>query len=351
MADSAEAYGISLEAVTPASIQRMLLIDYISRIELSRVEFISKRQEIIDLSKLIAYSVLYHKYDWEIFQHLIQSNLIIRWNRINPGNIIDERTRINDTYLEGILKKNRKSIHEIRGEILKPVLDEVNRNTRLLAEEKNIQLLLSEKFLDHLRPIIWFILLKYQGSKDYFELLNFIRSELRSFMEKSKIAEYLSLMILELLSSAENTNLQNYAKKVYKGSRHVENVLYDSTVRSTILKELEKQGERLTLSFKLRGIGSSIGTGHRLQVTIYNKESEYSALKESVNDKKNLEIWEKSLIEFYQDLPDTEANTELGMYYLSYLSEACKKVNIRFESNVNQILSSELTVITLALSF
>ena len=40
----------------------------------------------------------------------------------------------------------------------------------------------------------------------------------------------------------------------------------------------------------------------------------------------------------------------MGLYYLSYLSEACEKVNVRFESNASQF-GSDLTVINLSFAF
>ena len=42
---------------------------------------------------------------------------------------------------------------------------------------------------------------------------------------------------------------------------------------------------------------------------------------------------------------------DLGLYYLSYLSEACEKVNIKFESLVNQFKDNDVTVITLSFIF
>ena len=55
-------------------------------------------------------------------------------------------------------------------------------------------------------------------------------------------------------------------------------------------------------------------------------------------------------MDFYKEGPDEVAgNTELGLYYLSYLSEECQKVGVHFESLVNQMRESNLTVITLNL--
>ena len=46
----------------------------------------------------------------------------------------------------------------ITQEILSPLYTFINKNTSLLPEEKNIQLLLSEKFMNNLRPFTWFII-------------------------------------------------------------------------------------------------------------------------------------------------------------------------------------------------
>ena len=43
MADNVEEYGISLNKFSPQSIQNMILIDYISKIEISMSEVVSKR--------------------------------------------------------------------------------------------------------------------------------------------------------------------------------------------------------------------------------------------------------------------------------------------------------------------
>ena len=95
----------------------------------------------------------------------------------------------------------------------------------------------------------------------------------------------------------------------------------------------------------------SISSRNRLQVTLYNRETEYRQIKQIIDDKKGLDLKKKSLTDFYKESPDKVSNTELGLYYLSYLNEACEKVNVRFDSIVNQIQKTDLTVITMNLYF
>jgi hypothetical protein len=350
LADNVEEYGIILDTFSPASLQRMMLVDYISKVEISKSEFMSTRQEIMDLSKLVVYSMLYRQYDAYIFARVLASDVIKKWNRLNPANIIDDRTRINDAFLQNVLKEKEKVLLEIKQEILSPLYAYISKNSNLLPEEKNVQLLLSEKFLNNLRPFTWFIIAKFKGSDGYDQLIKDIRTSLAEYMEKSKIAEYAALMVNELAMNAENSNLKREAKAIFKGAVDMNAVLFDPNIRRQVIESLERTGELVYLSWKIGSRGATLGMNGRLQITLYNKESEYQTVKETFDDRKRADLRKKSLQDFYKELPEGEANTELGLYYLSYLSEECDKVNVKFESLVNQMPGSDLTVITLALN-
>ncbi|HHU37461.1 MAG TPA: hypothetical protein GXZ47_09590 [Treponema sp.] len=351
LADNVEEYGIFLEEFTPATIQRLLLIDYISKIEISKPEFVSSRQETMDLSKLVVYSVLYRQYDAYIFNQILSSDVIKKWNRLNPANIIDQKTHINENFLRSVLKKNEKIIYEAKQEILSPLYTFINKNTSLLPEEKNIQLLLSEKFMNNLRPFTWFIITKFKDAVGFDNILRTIRSSLTEYMDKAKIAEYISLMLMELVVNAENTNLRKEVKNMYKGTVDPNTVMFDPNIRKKVIAELERKHELVFVSWKLGGGSTSIGTQGKLQIVVYNKDDQSETVRESINDKKNADLKKKSLIDFYREIPEGDEDTSLGMYYLSYLSEACEKVNVRFESNANQFRDSDLTVISLSFGF
>lgn len=351
LADNLDEYGISLEDFTPGTIQRLLLIDYVSKIEISRPEFLSARQEVMDLSKLIVYTMLYRQYDQHIFSQVLASDVIKKWNRLNPASIIDAKTKINETFLQNVLKKNQEAILDAKRDILEPLYNYISKNTSLLPEEKNMQLLLSEKFLTNLRPFTWFIITKFKDADGYDVILRTLRTSLTEYMDKAKIAEYVSLMVMELAINAENTNLKRAANAMYKGTVDPNSVLYDPTIRKKVIAELEKRRELVSIAWKLGGNSSSIGTQGKLQITLYNQDSEYNETKESIDNKKSADLKKKSLIDFYKEIPEGQEDVDLGLYYLSYLSEACEKVNIKFESLVNQFKDNDVTVITLSFIF
>ncbi|MCK5199498.1 MAG: hypothetical protein KAR21_14160, partial [Spirochaetales bacterium] len=168
---------------------------------------------------------------------------------------------------------------------------------------------------------------------------------------KSRIAEYLSLMILEFTINAEISQLKKLSNRLYKDKVDFGRIIHNETIRNELLKFLQKKNEFLTLSWKIKGTSTSIGTGNRLQVMIYNKDVEYQKLKQEIDNKKSVDVKKKSLIDFYQDESENEFNSDLGMYYLSYMQEACKEQQIYFDSHMDQITERELNIITLSLMF
>ncbi len=334
LGDEPEQFGILFDSFSPPSVQKMLLINYISSMEVSRPEFLSKRQDLMDLTKLITYGTLYRRFDDLVFSKTLDSEVVRQWNKANPTSIIDRKTVVSDASLLQALEKTKVASTAIKQEILRAIVAEVQANETLLPEEKNIQLFLADKFLTVLRPFTWFILVKFKESSDFPLLLADVESILKVFMVKSKVAEYLSLMTTELAIMLENSNIQSFSKSRYKGTLDPMAVTYDLEMRRMIVEEMRVRNQDVFLSWKV--------TRERLQVRIFNKEAGYF---EQANKP-------RALLEFYKDSPaEVEGSMELGLYYLSYLTEECQKVGVRFESVVTQVRESGLTVVTLSLLF
>ncbi|MCR5612979.1 hypothetical protein [Treponema sp.] len=351
LADNIEEYGVSLNKFSPQSIQNMLLLEYVSKIEISMSEFVSKRQEVMDLSKLIVYSVLYKQFDREIFQAFIASDCVRRHNRQNPAQLIDEKTNIGEMKLRQLLSTKNGLIEQTRKAILAPIWKSIMSNKEYSPEEKNVYLLTSEKFMNRLGLLNWYIITKFSKDENFSEMLSSIRSLLTRYMDKSKVAEYISVMVMELALNNENANIRKEAQQMYSDRDDINTLVLDPDVRRKIVRELESKHEQVFLSWKLGGGSSSIGKQGRLHITLYNKDDEFQEVKENFEMKAQADTNKRSLVDFYRELPEGQEGTDLGMYYLSYLDDACKKVNVKFESLVNQFAASGLTVINLIFNF
>ena len=351
LADNLDEYGISLNKFSPQSIQSMILLDYISKIEISMSEFVSSRQEVMDLSKVIVYSLLYKQFDREVYNALIQCECVKKHNRANPAKLIDNKTQMSDRQLRSTLSGKQTIIQTTRKTILDPIWNSIMSNKDYSAEEKNVYLLMSEKFLNRLGLMNWYIITTFHKNEGANEMFIAIRNLLNSYMEKSKVAEYISVMVMELALNNENTNIRKEARKMYHGIDDIDALVFDPEIRAKIVQELQRKHELVFLSWKLGGGASSIGKQGRLSITLYNKDDEFQEVKENIETAKSSNTAKKTLIDFYRELPEGQEGTDLGLYYLSYLDDACKKVNVKFESLVNQYSASDLTVINLNFNF
>ena len=351
LADNLEEYGVQFKNFAPISLQRMILVDYVSKIEISMPEFVSSRQEIMDLSKVVVFSILYKQFDRQILTAILETDCIRRHNRQNPSQLLDQKTQLPDREVRSYLFDKDEAIDAARKVILEPIWHNIVSNNDLTPEEKNIQLLMAEKFLNRLSLFNWYIIMKFYKAEGFPEILSAIRSTLNEYMEKSKIAEYISLIVMELAINCENNNLRKEAAISYRGLEDSERLVYDNEIRAKIIQELIRKNELVFISWKLGGGSTSIGKQGRIQITLYNKNDEFQEVKENIETKKSANVNKKSLIDFYKELPEGQEGTDLGLYYLSYLDDACKKVNVKFESLVNQYASSDLTVINLIFNF
>ncbi len=351
LADNTEEYGISLNPFSPQSVQSMIMLDYISKIEISLSEFVSSRQEVMDLSKTVVYSILYKQFDRQIFSELIKCDVVRKFNRANPSQLIDDKTQISDTQLRLTLANKDDIIQKARKDILDPVWNAIMANKEYSPEDKNIYLLMTEKLLNRQNLMNWYIITKFYRSQGFDQMNQAIQDLLYVYMEKSRVAEYISILLMELALSSENTNLRKEAKIMYSGVEDVDSLMFDPEIRSKIISELKRKHEQVSISWKLGGGSTAIGKQGRLQITLYNKEDEFQEVKHNIEQKSAADLEKRSLIDFYREIPEGQGGTDLGMYYFSYLDDACKKVGVKFESIVNQFSSSDLTVINLIFNF
>ena len=351
LADNLDEYGISLNKFSPQSIQSMLLLDYISKIEISMPEFVSSRQEVMDLSKIIVYSLLYKQFDRDIYSELIKCSCVRKYNRVNPAHLIDEKTTMSEKQLRSILMNKDAVIGRTRTEILEPIWQSIRDNRDYSMEEKNIYMLMSEKFMNRMSLMNWYIITLFHKDPGFNEMISSIRKLIGQYMEKSKVAEYISVMIMELALNSENANIRKEAKSMYPTVDDINALIVEPDIRKNIAAELQKKRVFVSVSWKLGGGSTSIGKQGRLQITLYNKDDEFQEVKENIEMKMSADTKKRTLIDFYRELPDGQDGTDLGLYYLSYLDDACKKVNVKFESLVNQYSASDLTVINLIFNF
>ena len=350
MGDGRLEYGVSLASFSADALQKMINVDYLSSVEIARTEFSDKRREVIDLNKLIVYRMLYHAFERESYELLLKSPLITRWNRLHPARLINEGTMFDPALVQGLLSSCAPDLPLVSQDIQSGLLAEIHADADLSAEEKEVMGYLSDRYVVSMRNVLWCVLARSRTEPGYDQMVSQLVSLLRRYLDKSKIAEYLALMVTELLTYVESLRLKETARRLSPGGRPSDDVLKDPAFRARVLQHLQEQEDYLFLTYFVGSRGPSIGTEDRLRILVYNRASEYRRVKTQIESKAQL-VGDKSLAEFYRRAPEEELGSELGLYYLSFLHAECTRCQVHLDSRVSEIPKSDLTVINLSLRF
>ncbi|MDR1429138.1 MAG: hypothetical protein LBI85_02520 [Spirochaetaceae bacterium] len=348
MVDNTEDYGILMEVESPASLQQFLLADCVSKIEAANIDPLSSRSDIIDLAKLIVHSLLYRHFDAELLNRLLASESIVRWNRANPQSLIDEKAFQGSAFagMRQLVREKAADVAKIRKLILDPLKLSIAGNDRFDGEEKRIQIFQIEKFMDISNSLLWYILLKFQADWNFKDLTLVIRSCLVEYLKKVQVSEYIALMIMELALDVEYRNIRKEASLANLGIDA--NSLPEGEALSGIIRSLRSKNSLVSVTWKIGGNSSSIGTERRLQVLLYDRNAAFREIRNGIDAVKTADVKKRSIYSFYREQEDGKTRGDLGLYYISYLEEACERVDIKFEYLVNQIPDTDITMISLS---
>jgi hypothetical protein len=236
-------------------------------------------------------------------------------------------------------------------DIQRALLAEIDSDKLLSAEEKEIQRFLCERYVISMRNLTWCVLARSRTQNEYPDLVSQVSSLLRGYLSKAKISEYLSLMVTELLTYAESLHSMDIARRLFPAKKINAEALRSPNVREAVSREMSEKQDFLYLGYNVTSKVPSIGTENRLRIVVFNRAREYQRIKERIEDKLALDIKERSLVEFYRKIQPEDLDSELGLYYLSFLSGECAKCNVHMESRVSEIPSSDLMLINLNLQF
>jgi hypothetical protein len=213
----------------------------------------------------------------------------------------------------------------MKRDLLEPVHRSISLSPTLIDEEKRLHRLIAERFLDALAPLAQFLLVAHQDSPSFQPMATEIQKYLKRYLKKTAVAEYLALMILELLTSLRHSG--------------------------GFLPGNDKDVEPIRVLWKLRSHARTRGDRGRLQIVISNRQNRYEEVRDIINDRSNQAVTKKSLNDFYLEDPEAAESNSLGLYYLSFVHDACRKVGIHFESFVHTVPEEDQTMINLVLLF
>jgi len=349
LSDGSLESGIVMQPVNAQALQGMICRAYVSKVEVARTEFRSHRPELIDLNKLIVYALLYERFANHIHRFLLRSNFIIQWNEDHPGHAISARSQFSQLPVQQFLSRHDALKGEVVGAILaqSEARLQAGNGQGLDAEGLKARMGLERRFLDHLHPATWFLLLQ-SGGGEHGQILEAIAKLLAKFVKKVDVADCLSFMLLEMAAYEESAKLQVTARRLFRAVDHV-SLEDDENLRSQVRAHLESHHDYLYLTWRIRPGDLPRAVRPALQVDLINKCYDFHSLKAQMDSRKRINGREHSLADFYEELPESHTAGEFGQYYLSYLRQACMDLRMPFDSCVNHVGPENVTVVSLAL--
>lgn len=308
-ADGFEERGIVVANYSPRIIQKLLLRGFASELEL-RIDDVSRdRPAVMDITKLVGYSLLYRQFDASLRDMLLDCPSVKEWNRRNPKSVIDYKFPVYSQGLQKSVNSKTSSLAVIRQSILQPLLLDLTSKSGVSESERDMQKWILEKYLSELSPLCAFLLLLHESPEQHREVYRKTRSLLSKYLEKAVLPEYLALLLLEILQVLREKNDNGCS---------------------------EEQTQRY-LVFRIRRRDNMKGDRSKLHVSVCSNGKSYNEMRGTINEKTAVAVRKKSLRDFYVHPNETdESGNELGLYYLSFMHERCRELNVAFHSYVHR---------------
>lgn len=341
-------FGFRLRTIDVPWLKRLLHSGFVDKAEFPVREIAGVKTALNDLSRLVVYSMIYGRFKSAVIARAVDTEVIRRWNRMHPNKSLDAHNAVSPQELRQAMAARAEAIDGIKREILAPVQRSLAVGQKRSPEDQRKLAAFAWDLLGSLDPLVFFVLLGSDGEARK-KIISDIAREVLSSIEKSDLADYLTLMVLELMSAAERTTLLG--------------IIGPDIPPSEIRSQLENPVKRRELLAKLpNGLASamvwslarrwSLGRWrYRLRVSLHDGSSSFEDSKRLFEERGRLSLGDRSLKEFYDHGSGPYGDDGMGWYYLSFLAEACEKMGINFEASVRERPGSGTAAVNLVFVF
>lgn len=335
--------GIEITEYTEGSILQLLKRGYVGQLEAAAGDYLSVRDEFLRVSRLVASHFIFSELGSRIASALCASAVVTEWNRYNPTAPIEACGDTEEDQILFFLHQNRENLAYLKRrfrEILYPDDPEGLTPGSLELEDA----------LDHVGPMIWYRLLQFQSFDRFDEVLADISKILASAEERTAVSEYLSLVLMELVMLLQNRNMVALAGQLGVPEYRIGTGLKNRTVRNNLLNRLSRTDARIHVVWRILpgkpgGRGKN-GARSRFEVSVFNSQGHSGEINRFLEGKPRTPGTERNLEEFYGELGE-DAGAELGLSYISFLTERCRNLRMFFDCQVRSTGKKDQEIITL----
>ena len=325
--DGAEGAAIDGNKLYARTLKEFIISRKVNKIELERVELLSRRHEITDLTKLILFSLLYR---------LFPENLLMLCKRRS---------------LDIVATPDASAIRQWKRDILKNALQgvgPVSKERDPALEKKTLKSVGSRLVASIPESAFGY----FVGRGD--EMVEAVGSLVRQFLKRSRISDHLSAAFHEWVNFADRLNMQRAYEKYRKEYYDTEDIPLDVFLKKAPGNKaaLEKIVTRDRISLKINWkFGKSVQRTENgneefaiIRLRLVNKGLIGDALRETIGFFLTADTRGRHAGEF-----DHESEAPLGFLFTSFLRESCREHGIDLFVKVREDNKTETTIMSLSL--
>lgn len=341
-------YGFKLKALDMPWLKRLLLAGFVDKAEFPVKDLSSVKNEIGDLARLVVFSMHYGYFRSSTISRVVDSEVMHRWNRAHPHQAMDARNAQSPLELKNALKSRSAAVDALKKEVADPVLRSIAVDGRHNEDERKRLSYFVYELLNNLDSLVYFVLL-CSNEKERIKIIADIQDLIRSCVDRVDIADYLALMVLELMGAAERSTLIEMIGSNMRPSE-VRSTLEDPSKRSELLSRLPN-GLASAMVWSLSRRWSLDRWRYRLRLSMHDGSSSFEDSLRLFEERGRLSVGDKSLLELYEHGSGPYGDDGLGWYYLSFIAEACDHMGVSFEASVRERAGRGTTSVNLYLGF
>lgn len=308
--DGREDYGLLLSEYSPTVLQKLTFSGLIRKLEFPVPDVVEMRRRVIDHVQIVACSIVYRHAGAVATDIVERSDLFRNWKRENPRSDLSRRD--SRRAVETLLKNRAEAYESIRSIVRTRItgrhnalLRETGRNTG--GDDRSMTDETINTLIDTIPLDAWFLLIIYRSSKEAAQLVHDLTEAMVEIVRKTVIADYLALVIVELLVHMQHN------RGATRSERH-DTALYLLSQIQTLQRKSATDHQRI-----------------RLHAMISTENIRFDALKSDLADiAEASETGTQTFEQFYRSA-GSETDT-LGLYYMGFLEDACRRVDVTFES-------------------
>ncbi len=344
--------GLDSASYNAPTVQKMIMNSYLEEIYVCLPDLLRKRHEIISTNNMVLYSILYKKLTPALAQMLFSSPVVADFNRKNPKHSMVDLKHINRQSADKLVTAKGDLFKQVRDEIYETVLSLNWNSESLTPEEKEVRIRSLPKFINWIDNRIWYLYYIIYQTPLRDEMQKSFAKMISRYLDHTRLATHLSNLLMEFVQNAEKASFERLIVRNNMAAREeVDTFIRNRQNREFVIKEAEKQGQMLQLSWNMNSERSSIGRQFRVLTTISNYGLIDEKIRRDLSTKMKTDVEGISLANFYQDSGDTgKLGAGLGLLYNSYLEDLCKKEGLFYRCNIYPEARTEKTTVQIEIA-